>query len=388
MNKTVALILKIVISIIVVAGVLFGVYYWVSFKSDANAMADIVNKGNAYMEANCYYDAIGCYESALSLEPENEQLKSALVQAYVMYGQSLGETDDAILAYQSAINYAPENKYPYWAVANIYENRGDEDSMMSVLRTGYEYTGDEDMNIKVTNIENERARIKAEEEAAAAELAEQQAQEEARQSMLEPVAQLFAAKDYDSVKDLIRTPDYITLSDEVIGDTSYYYGDHDDQGNRQGTGLALYENGYYYYGEFQNNERCGHGVWMRAIYSDASAIGSYIFEGEWSGDKPNGQGSATSNYYKDKISADEMFKQVITGNYVNGLEDGTMNISGTTKSGKGVKYTYKATAGVAAKSSNDDSGVKGQYIIAKSSDGSTNLTSDGSARGVEGFVGE
>ena len=40
----------------------------------------------------------------------------------------------------------------------------------------------------------------------------------------------------------------------------------------------------------------------------------------------------------------------------------------------------------ASKASNDDSGVKGQYIIAKASDGKSNLTSDGSARGVEGFI--
>ena len=386
MNKNVALILKIVIAVIIVGGVLSGVYFWSSFRSDANEIADIVNKGNAYMNAECYYDAIGCYEEALTHEPDSAELKNALVKAYIMYAETLGETDDAINAYQSAINYEPQNKMPYWAVSDIYEKRGDEDSMMNVLRIGYEQTGDEDMNIKVTNIETERERIRAEEEAAAAELAEQQAMEEARQSLLKPVAELFAAGKLDDVKDLIRTDEYISFADEVIGSASYYYGEKDDSGNRTGKGLAIYENGYYYYGDYENNVRSGHGIWMRAVYAEASAIGSYIFEGDWKDDAPNGEGTATSNFYKDKISSEELIKQVISGNYANGLEEGTMYLAGTTKSGKGVKYTYKTASGVAAKASNDDSGVKGQYIIAKSSDGTSNLTSDGSVRGVEGFI--
>jgi len=386
MNKTVALVLKITISIVIVAGILAGVFYWRSFRSDENAVADIVNKGNGYMTAKCYSDAIGCYEEALTYEPESEKLKSAIVKAYILMAESYGETDDAILAYQSAINYQPENKMPYWAVANIYENRGDEDSMINVLKTGYEYTGDEDMNTKVSNIEAQRAYIQAEEEAAAAELAQEQAEEEARQGMLKPVADLFAAGDLDGVKDLIRSEAYVSFADEVIGDTSFYCGDHDDAGNREGKGVAIYENGYYYYGDFSGNVRKGHGIWMRAVFAEASSIGSYIFEGEWSDDKPNGQGTATSNFYKDKISSDELIKQVISGNYANGLEEGTMYLAGTTKAGKGVKYTYKTAAGIATKASNDDSGVKGQYIIAKASDGTSNLTSDGSARGVEGFV--
>lgn len=386
MNKTVTIILEIVLAIVIIGGILTGVYYWSSLRSDANEMADIVNEGNAYMKAECYYDAIGCYEKALTKEPDNADLKSALVKAYILYAETLGETDNAILAYQSAINYEPSNKMPYWAVADIYEKRGDEDAMMNVLRTGFEQTGDDDMNIKVTNIETERARIKAEEEAAAAELAEAQALEESRQSLLQPLAEKFASKDFDGVKELIRTDEYISFADEVIGDASFYCGDKDDAGNRNGKGVAIYENGYYYYGDFENNKRQGHGIWMRAVYSDASSLGSYIFEGEWSDDMPNGDGTATSNFYKDKISSEELIKQVISGKYKNGLEDGAMYLSGTTKSGKGVKYSYSVSNGVASKSSNDDSGVKGQYIIAKSSDGTSNLTSDGSVRGVESFI--
>ena len=77
---------------------------------------------------------------------------------------------------------------------------------------------------------------------------------------------------------------------------------------------------------------------------------------------------------------------MIKGNYKDGLENGRMSLSGSTKGGSSVQYTYTVEDGIAAKSSSDDSGIKGQYIIAKSSDGKSNLTSDGSLRGVEGFV--
>lgn len=386
MNKTTSLVIKIVIATILVAGILVGVFFWRSFTSDANEVADIVNKGNAYMETECYPEAIESYEKALEYEPENTELKSALVKAYVLHAASLGETDEAILAYQNAINYDPTNRTPFWAVADIYENRGDEDAMMNTLRTGYEYTLDEDMKTKVDNIEAERARIQAEADAAAAEEAERLAEEAAHEEMLKPLAELFAAGDYDGIKDKVRTDEYKSLADGVIGDNSYYCGDRDAEGKREGTGVAIYENGYYYYGEFHSNVRSGKGVWMRAVYADSSAIGSYIFEGQWSDDKPNGEGCATSNFYMDKIDSAGLIKQVIKGNYVGGLEEGTMSLAGTTKAGKGVTYTYKSAAGIAAKSSNDNSGVKGQYIIAKSKDETSNLTSDGSLRGVEGFI--
>ncbi|NLG05141.1 MAG: hypothetical protein GX567_15125, partial [Clostridia bacterium] len=146
--------------------------------------------------------------------------------------------------------------------------------------------------------------------------------------------------------------------------------------------------GYYYYGEYVNNMRSGQGIWMRAVYSDSSSIGSYLFKGEWSEDQPNGTGEATSNFYKDKIGATGLAKQVITGSYKNGLEEGKMNMVGTSKGGKTFKYKYETTAGVAKKINNESTGVKGQYYIADAGDDVPMLMSDGSPRGVEGFVAQ
>ena len=388
MNKKEALALKIFVGVVLVAALLFGAFYYESYRSVANEVADLLNKGNAYMDAECYSEAIDCYERALEHEEGNEQIKSAIVKAYMMMGETYGQDDEALLCYQNAIAYMPDNKTAYWSIANIYEARGDEDTMLEVLHKGFEATGDESMNAKVFDIEEERARIKAEEEARIAEEEAKRAEEEARAAKLEPLKQLFIDKDYDAIKDKLREEEYVAFSDEVIGDNSYYLGDFDTEGNREGYGIAVYENGYYYYGEFHGNVRSGHGVLMRASYSDSSSIGSFLFEGEWSDDKPNGNGVAKSNYFKDRISATDLATKEISGNYTNGLEDGTMTLVGTTRSGAKRKFTYKAKDGIAEKSSNDSSGVKGQYIIAQTEDKSESLTSDGSKRGVEGFAEE
>ena len=388
MNRKLALFLKFFIGVVIVAAGLVGYYYYKSYISEANEIADIVNKGNAYMEAECYQEAIDTYIKAMEYGENREELKSAIVYAYMALGEQSGDSDEAIVCYQNAIKFNPNNKTAYWNIADIYESRGEEDTMLEVLRQGYNDTADESMNEKVCSIEEERARIAAEEEAKRLEEEEKQRIEAERAEKLEPLKELFISKDYDKLKDKLREEEYVAFSDEVIGDNSYYCGSYDTDGNRTGTGVAVYENGYYYYGEYENNMRSGHGVLIRASYSDSSSIGSFIYDGEWQNDAPNGKGSATSNYFKDRISASDFITKEISGNYTDGREDGKMTLKGKTKGGVPQTFTYTATGGIAEKSSNEDSGVSGQYIIAQNSDKSQSLTSDGSVRGVEGFVEE
>lgn len=388
MNKAVALVTKIIIGVVLVGAILAGYYYYKSYISKSNEIADVVNKGNAYMEAECYPEAIECYKKALEYEENVDGLNNAIAQAYMKWGENYGDSDEGLTCYQMAITFVPNNSDAYWKIADIYEARGEEDTMMEVLRQGYSDTGDESMNSKVSGIEEERARIAAEEEAKRLEEEEKQKIEAEHAAKLEPLKTLFLEKDYDALKETLRQDEYIAFSDEVIGDNSYYLGSYDTDGNRTGTGIAVYENGYYYFGEFANNVRSGHGVYFRASYAESSSIGSFIFEGEWKDDAPNGEGVATSNYYKDRISASDFVKKEISGNYLNGREDGTMKLKGTTKAGGSQSFTYKATGGIADKSSNEDSGVDGQYIIAQNGDKSQSLTSDGSVRGVEGFIEE
>ena len=388
MSKKEALALKIFVGAVLVITLLFGVYYYESYKSVANEVADLINKGNAYMESDCYQEAIECYEKALEYEGDDDRIRSAMIKAYMSMGEGYGDTDDALLCYQHALELDPDNKTAYWSIANIYEIRGDEDKMLEVLHQGFSDTGDDSMNAKVFAIEEERARIQAEEEARIAEEEAKRAEEEARVAKLDPLKELFEAKDYDALKEKLREEEYVAFSEEVIGDNSYYSGSRDVDGRREGYGVAVYENGYFYYGQFHEDKRSGNGVLFRANYPESSSIGSFIYDGEWDNDRPNGAGTCKSNYFKDRISASDFATKEISGNYKDGLEDGAMTLTGVKRNGEKrvFKYTYKD--GIAEKSSNENSGVKGQYIIAQTDDKSESLTSDGSKRGVEGFIDE
>lgn len=386
-TKKARLLMAVATGIVIVIAIIMGVYYGVSYFSEANKLADLLKTGSSYMDSGDYETAIKYYDDALNYEPESEEIRNAISYAYIKIAENTETSAEAVEAYQKSLMYNRTNKTPYWGVANIYEQLGDTDNMMISLQTGYENTGDETMKLKIDAVEAEKARIQAEEEAAAAEEAERVALEEAHSDTLQKLYECFAAEDLDAVKDMMRTEEFSDLADEVIGSNSFYYGTKTPEGSREGKGIAVYENGYYYYGDFAGNLRSGHGILMRAVYSESSAIGSFVYEGEWSNDKPNGQGKCTSNYYKDKIGASGLSKQVITGTYTDGLENGQMTLEGTPKGGGTVKYSYTAENGVAKKISDEDSGVKGQYIIAKSGDGKSNLTSDGSLRGVEGYTG-
>ncbi len=373
---------------LLIAGlIIYGAFYFVTYRSEANNIAVHINEGNTKMDADDFSGAIEDYEMALELDPELSEIKEAISHAYVLMGGTYGTTDEAIWSYENALTYNSENKSAYWGIANIYEDRENEDMVLETLHKGYDVTGDENMKIKTDNIEAERRRIKEAEEEAAREAAEKAAIEEAHNDLLEKLIPIFAGGKMDDIKVVLRTEEYKELADEAVGKgISFYYGDKDSSGKKNGHGLGVYQDGYFYYGGYVDDVRSGEGLWIRAVYSDSSALGSFIYEGQWENDAPNGTGTCTSNYYSDRVSSGGMTKQIITGTYKDGLENGKMSLSGTLKTGGSVKYTYTSEGGVAAKASNEDSGVKGQYIIAKSGDGSSNLTSDGSKRGVEGFA--
>lgn len=386
-SKSVIRFLVAFILVAVAAIVIYWVYYYVSYTSDANVMAEYINEGNEFMDAGDYRSAIESYEQALNMDPEEKSISETISHAYILEGKAEGSSDEAVVAYENAILYDKTNKTAYWGISNIYEERQDEDMVLETLTRGYEATSDENMKIKVDNIQIERARIAEEEAEAAREAAEKAAIEDAHNDLLQKLEPYFANNDVDGLKKILRTEEYKELADEAAGSgISFYYGNKDESGKKTGKGLGVYQDGYFYYGNYADDMRSGDGFWMRAVYPEGSAIGSFIYEGSWENDKPNGQGTCTASYYSERVGSGGMTKQIITGTYKDGLENGSMTLSGVLKAGGSVKYSYSSTDGVAKKVSDEDSGVKGQYIIAKSSDESSNLTSDGSKRGVEGFT--
>lgn len=382
MSDAVGLYKKIAICISAFVLLLLVVFYWRSFTSDANEFADIVNKGNAFMEAECFKEAIDCYQRALEKEPGNERIVQAIIEAYMKMGEKDGDTDEAIISYLTAIAIRPDNRTAYWAIADIYERRGEYESLLDILQKGFSDTGDTTMEKKIKRIRNEKSIEKN--EAAYNEMDEKERarREERANTMLGPLLEYFENKDYESLKAKLSEQNYLNFADEIIGRNFYYYGERDSYNNYQGIGLGAYENGYYYYGNYENNVRSGSGVWFKASYDKNSSIDFYIFEGQWADDAPNGDGIATTNYKSDLLKNNDFLVEVVEGNYTNGLENGTMTFTGTTKGKATQIFEYSIYDGVPQKIEDSDDG---SFIFAKSKSGGASLTSDGSLRGVGGF---
>ena len=62
-------------AIVIVAAILLGVYYGVSYFSEANKLADILKTGSSYMDAGEYETAIKYYDDALNYEPESQEMQ-------------------------------------------------------------------------------------------------------------------------------------------------------------------------------------------------------------------------------------------------------------------------------------------------------------------------
>lgn len=82
-----------------------------------------------------------------------------------------------------------------------------------------------------------------------------------------------------------------------------------------GAGLYFIDNQVYcYYGQWDNMERSGEGIWMTPEFAEY-----YIFEGTWSDDAPNGSGREFWLYEDGQ-------EGYVEGTYHNGLWDGEMTL--------------------------------------------------------------
>ena len=144
-TKRARLLMAVATGIVIIIAIIMGVYYGVSYFSEANKLADLLKTGNSYMDSGDYETAVKYYDDALNYEPESEEIRNAISYAYIKIAENTEASADAVEAYQKSLMYNKTNKTPYWGIANIYEQLGDEDNMIVSLQTGYDNTGDETM---------------------------------------------------------------------------------------------------------------------------------------------------------------------------------------------------------------------------------------------------
>lgn len=142
--------------------------------------------------------------------------------------------------------------------------------------------------------------------------------------------------------ELILSDDFDKASKNA--EATYYIGDKGFVDSISfGTGMAIYNNGYVYYGSFANGKRSGTGLFMAAQEDETVGIKYSVFKGTWSNGLPNGSGSVT---YVEGYGTDKVSTSVTSGTYADGYEDGTMSRSKTVEGTKWGVMEYNVSKGV------------------------------------------
>lgn len=136
----------------------------------------------------------------------------------------------------------------------------------------------------------------------------------------------------DAVDDLIHLPRVRTITNELNGTNNfYYYGAKDSKGNPSGTGLAVYADNAYYFGNWKDGKRSGQGMYWKVFPDKTGAVNKvpgvmeHIYNGKWANDYPNGEGQEHITYDCSLIEGEYIINNVI-GNFVDGYYDGELYI--------------------------------------------------------------
>lgn len=87
------------------------------------------------------------------------------------------------------------------------------------------------------------------------------------QEQLKEMMSYWADNNQSALDDLSSLDRYKAMSAGIKDGESSYYGDTDLSGAPNGTGIAVYSDNAYYYGEFLNGKRSGEGTWLHYHYS-------------------------------------------------------------------------------------------------------------------------
>lgn len=335
-----------------------------------------LDSGDKFLEELDFEQALVAYQAAISIDPKNMDAYLGALQA----STELGDTQlaqslmaDALQAIGSLSSEELDASMDqitdiYTQADKVYPS--DTEEAVDILEDGYEITGgadpirdaliddylklaEEAKNVgdydkaieyyeKVLELDPENADALAglDECYAALEEAQQAAEQEAsREALLSLVYDTMAAGNYDAMTSIDGSDEADAIADSMT-EPYLIYAPNGFTENYTGVAAGIYrpydnqtqsyrDGGYYfYYGEYINGVRSGHGV---SIWNTNG--GQQIYDGPWDGDMPNGNGTTT--YYGYSDTTGESYVKVTTGNYTNGLENGTMT-SSLTAGG----YTY------------------------------------------------
>lgn len=154
------------------------------------------------------------------------------------------------------------------------------------------------------------------------------------EEMLLEMSAYWEQNNMEAVEDLAHLAWYMKMSASIADEnTFYYYGERNEQGQPQGTGVACYADNAYYYGQWVNGKREGQGEWIKYyVYYDDDTVSDraykqHMYLGEWAGDLPNGDGQEHYELDMKQAANKDRYIQNVIGTFKNGLYSGEMYLT-------------------------------------------------------------
>ena len=171
--------------------------------------------------------------------------------------------------------------------------------------------------------------------------------------MLAEMMDYWSKGNVEAVEDLSGLSHYRAMSASLQGPSYfYYYGDRNEAGKPDGTGIAVYGEDQYYYGQWADGARSGEGTWLKMYYYSASdtesdrALISHSYNGSWQNNLPNGEGHEQYGIDTDLAPVGSRYWQNVIGSFQNGLYNGEMYIVTEDAGGNLQEWYGNASQGV------------------------------------------
>lgn len=258
--------------------------------------------------------------------------------------------ENSVVQFLKVIEIEPMNPRAYLAAAEAYVGLGQTDNAAAILKRGLEALPDnEEIRGMLETLNPEPEPEFEQQDADHPEQISADVQE-----YMEALYALCETGDNDRIWETIDADEFREIAELTNESEPLFYSPYSEATNKSGKGLGIYGK-HIYFGDYAENERNGNGIWMRGF-------NHYIFEGSWSGDKPNGYGEERV----ERIGSVE----VQTGNLLNGLWNGDVQLSYLYPDGKVRTYSSHYTEGtVTILGEMVDDGGETMYFIAENDEG-------------------
>lgn len=115
----------------------------------AEKIKDNIELGNKYLQEGKYEEDILAFQKTIKIDPKNIPARLGLGKTYIL----MGKFNEAKKVFKEASDVNPKNVDAYISIAEIYREMNMDDEAMLILKEGYKNTGDEKIQKKIGEIE-------------------------------------------------------------------------------------------------------------------------------------------------------------------------------------------------------------------------------------------